>query len=520
MPPKRSKGVTFKLVQQSYEDANADEPGRSAAVMVDERELRSHLPAGSAAATRRRRERTETTADINAWASEWNTAAVARLPEEEAYMNRRNMLRAQDDDDDDDDVNVKKGAVSASKRNHEETEDVAASETESDDKLFDDQEEVEFTDDFLRELVLGGGDNDDDDANNNNNNYNYNNYDDNSDADDGDGAAGDAGGVSYPQHDVSARGAERQFTRMMREFDADARLNDAYTDDPRTYGGAGVSQYLRALEEFVVDRAGLDCDTAAPRRNRGLLQQLRTLAQHAGTDMSPSGEVHTTTVMPDRHARFVEEFRNETLEIRRAARERVLSYQKEQQQQGGGEGEGVMDGEGEEKKKSTSEGTAPARNAVIVAVGEREEEEEEEEEEAYIVRELKDKANRMDCETVVSTYSTYFNQPNVIRAAPTGKRRKGRGDAESTLLSSTQEEEEEEDDEEEVPDLYAQMLMLTRDKEETKEEKKLRKQLAKQAQRERRSKKKELRHAYKVLEVDEAKRSKESQTAKKTVHFF
>ncbi|KAH9598805.1 hypothetical protein LSM04_001782 [Trypanosoma melophagium] len=519
MPAKRSKGVTFKLVHQPYDEANTDDAGRTAAVMVDERELRRHLPTGSAAAMRRRRERNDktTTSDINAWAQEWNTTAATRVAEKEAYMNRRNMLLAQVDDadaDNDDNMNKNNGMANAnsdvagSRRKQEETND-GGSETESDDKLFDDQEEVEFTDDFLRELVLGGGDISDGDDGRDDDYGGSNGDADDSNADEG----------RYVQHDVAGRGAERQFTRMLREFEADARLNDAYTDDPRTHGGAGVSQYLRALEEFVVDRAGLDCATAAPRRHRGLLQQLRTLAQHAGTDMSPSGEVYTTTVMPERQARFVEAFRNETEEIRRAARERVLAYQQEQQQkQQQQERE-----EGEEKGASagTTDTTNTTRNAVVVVAGR--EEEEEEEEEVYIVKELKDKANRMDCETVVSTYSTYFNQPNVIRAAPRGKKRKGCGNTESTLLSSTQQRgrgSAEEEEGEEVPDLYTQMLMLTRDKEETKDEKKLRKQLAKQAQRERRSKKKELKHAYKVLEVDEAKRSKESQTAKKTVHFF
>ncbi|RNF25614.1 protein LTV1 [Trypanosoma conorhini] len=464
MPPKRAKGVTFKLVHPSYDDGDGDGDGaRGTAVMVQEQELRRHLPS---TATRRRRQRggesdEEGQAGVSDWAREWTTTAAAtscassaaqagavRLPEEDAYMNRHNFLRAQDPDD--------------------------AQDAEADDKLFADQEEVEFTDDFLRELVFGDGDEEEGSRD--------------GDGDDGDDdeLAGHDGAV-YAQHDVTRRGVDRQFARMMREFDVDARLNDAYTDDPRAHGALEVNQYLRALEEFVVDRAGVDYGTAEPRRNKGLIHQLKNMALCAGTEMGPSGELYTTTVLPDKHARFLEEFQREAEGIRQAALQRMQGRQADD----------------------------PAEDSTG---------EEEDEEEAYVLKEVRDKTNRLDCETVVSTYSTYFNQPNVIRAPAAGNRRKRHGASAAASAGTAEKvksmDEAQEEGEDAVPELVAQPLALERHKGETKEEKKLRQQLAKQVKRERRGKKRELKQAYKDLETDEAKRSKESQTAKKTVHFF
>ncbi|EKF33035.1 hypothetical protein MOQ_003104 [Trypanosoma cruzi marinkellei] len=466
MPPKRSKGVTFKLVHPSYDDAEY-EGAKNVAVMVEEQELRKHLPT---TATRRRRQRAEESdeeesATVSGWAREWATttsfasssaqAGTGRLPEEDAYMNRHNFLRAQDAEDDDDDKEEEEG--------------------EDDDKLFEDQEEVEFTDDFLREVVFGDGDEED--------------------GEEVRSAGGGAKSVTehdesvYVQHDVTKRGVDRQFTQMMREFNVDARLNDAYTDDPRAHGALGVDQYMRALEEFVVERAGVDYGTAEPRRNRGLIHQLQNMALSAGTDMGPKGELYTTTVLPDKQARFLEEYQREAEEIRQAARERMQRQQ--------------LDG--------------PVENSVdaVQAI-----QQDDDDNEVYVLREVEDKTNRLDCETVVSTYSTYYNQPNVIRAPSPGRRRRRHGDFSAAAATGTTTEDGEREDEDVVPERCTQLLVLARHKEETREEKKMRQQLAKQVQRERRDRKRELKQAYKTLEADEAKRVKESQTAKKTVHFF
>ncbi|ESL06508.1 hypothetical protein TRSC58_05817 [Trypanosoma rangeli SC58] len=482
MPPKRAKGVTFKLVHPSYDDAEHD-GAKNTAVMVEEQELRKHLPS---TATRRRRQRGDESdedepATGSNWAQEWTTttsfassapqAGTVRLPEEDAYMNKHNFLRAQDSDDADDTHG-----------------NLGEEDEEDEDKLFEDQEEVEFTDDFLRELVFGGGGDEEEE-----------------DDTDGGGGAGTVTGHDesvYVQHDVTKRGVDRQFARMMREFDVDARLNDAYTDDPRAHGALEVDQYLRALEEFVVDRAGIDYGTAEPRRNKGLIHQLKNMALSAGTEMGSSGELYTTTVLPDKQARFAEEFQRETEEIRQAAVRR-MQWQKPDGP--------VENSAGEDGEVGTRPGEA----------------ETEEDDEAYVLKEVRGKADRLDCETVVSMCSTYFNQPNVIRAPATGKRRKRHGASTSSPLAAgeggtktTPTEEAQEEDEDTVPELVTQLLTFERHKGETREEKKLRQQLAKQMQRERRGNKGELKQAYKNLEADEVKRSKESQTAKKTVHFF
>ncbi|RNF06153.1 protein LTV1 [Trypanosoma rangeli] len=477
MPPKRAKGVTFKLVHPSYDDAE-HEGAKNTAVMVEEQELRKHLPS---TATRRRRQRgdesdEDESATVSDLAREWTTTTsfassvpqggTVRLPEEDAYMNKHNFLRAQDSDDADDTHG-----------------NLGEEDEEDEDKLFADQEEVEFTDDFLRELVFGdgGGDEEEDDT-------------------DGDGGAEIVTGHDesvYVQHDVTKRGVDRQFARMMREFDVDARLNDAYTDDPRAHGALEVDQYLRALEEFVVDRAGVDYGTAEPRRNKGLIHQLKNMVLSAGTEMGPSGELYTTTVLPDRQTRFMEEFQRETEEIRQAALHR-MQWQKPDGP--------VENSAGEEGEVGTWPGETEA-----------------EDDEAYVLREVRDKANRLDCETVVSMYSTCFNQPNVIRAPATGRRRKRHGASTSSPSAAAgggTKTTPTEEDEETVPELVTQPLAFERYKGETREEKKLRQQLAKQVQRERRGKKRELKEAYKNLEADEVKRSKESQAAKKTVHFF
>ncbi|KAF8276030.1 hypothetical protein TcBrA4_0128830 [Trypanosoma cruzi] len=457
MPPKRSKGVTFKLVHPSYDDAEY-EGAKNVAIMVEEQELRKHLPT---TATRRRRQRAEESdedesATVSGWAREWATttsfasstaqADAGRLPEEDAYMNRHNFLRAQDSEDDEED----------------------------DDKLFADQEEVEFTDDFLREVVFGDGDEEDEEVRS---------------AGGGAKSATEHDGSVYVQHDVTKRGLDRQFTQMMREFNVDARLNDAYTDDPRAHGALGVDQYMRALEEFVVERAGVDYGTAEPRRNKGLIHQLQNMALSAGTDMSPEGELYTTTVLPDKQARFLEEFQREAEEIRQAARERMQRQQ--------------LDG--------------PAKNFEDAVQAT---EQDDDDHEVYVLREVEDKENRLDCETAVSAYSTYFNQPNVIRAPSPGRRRRRHGDFSAAAATETTKEDGKLEDEDVVSKRGTQLLALARHKGETREEKKMRQQLAKQVQRERRDKKRELKQAYKTLETDEAKRVKESQTAKKTVHFF
>ncbi|TPP52778.1 hypothetical protein CGC21_28265 [Leishmania donovani] len=298
-----------------------------------------------------------------------------------------------------------------------------ADEEQEEEKLFDDEVEGEVTDDFLRQL--------------------------------------------YPTHDTTQRALDRQFTEMMREFDADARLNDAYTDDPRTHGALPMDKYLTALEEFVASRAGIDVETAEPHKNKGLIQQLKYLSYHAGAFDSDARGVYMTTILPEKQQRFVEEFQKGTEEIRH-------------------------------------------------------------------------------CETAISAYSTYYNQPNVIQAprrsaqarrvkkAPVSRRggelidteaesnnshRNGDTDTSATTLPTC-----DSDSEGTAPvdrgHRAVDVVLTVRRKDETKEEKMMRRQAVKAAQRERRQAKSALKHTYKEVESEELRRSATSQAARRTVHFM
>ncbi|KPI90710.1 hypothetical protein ABL78_0146 [Leptomonas seymouri] len=480
---------------------------------------------------------------------------------------------------------------------------------DEDEKLFEDEVECEVTDDFLRQLVFGNGgvagdgDGDDDDFM----------MDDDEEAEDWDGLDQEDGemwrlltdeekaaikasrrrgtarrrkmatagggeavtrthaadGTQYPTHDVTQRAVDRQFTEMMREFNADARLNDAYTDDPRTHGALPMEKYMAALEEFVVDRAGMDVETAEPHKNKGLIQQLKYLSHHAGAFDSDGRGTYMTTLLPEKQQRFVEEFQKGSEEIRQAARKRLAQRQQaavaaalivSPSATAGTLGEAGDDASG----AAASSGRASAYEGPV-----------EEEPEEMIVLEVKPKADRLDCETAVSAYSTYYNQPNVIQAPRKSnlKRRAEKrmiGVVKGNVISSSSQAAEATDktgrgttrsstgntaatprktsgqksalhapssndddydgdhhynsDEGEVAPTNAQRALnivpTVRPKGETKEEKKLRRQAVKMAQSERRQAKSALKSLYRNVESDEVKRSATSKAARRTVHFM
>ncbi|KAG5490408.1 hypothetical protein JKF63_00528 [Porcisia hertigi] len=480
--------------------------------------------------------------------------------------------------------------------------DVVVEEEEQEEKLFDDEVECEVTDDFLRQLVFGGGGVGEGDESGSDSMVDGDDWDalDDGDAEmwrlltDEEKAAikasrqrgtarrrrvaaavdGEEGGLSrthaadgtvYPVHDTSQRALDRQFTEMMREFDADARLNDAYVDDPRTHGALPVDNYMTALEEFVAGRAGVDVETAEPHKNKGLIQQLKYLSHHVGAFDSDARGVYMTTILPEKQQRFVEEFQKGTEEIRRAARMRVTHC----------------------NAAVNAGAVAPSSDpAASPAFAPKEDSpSEEEEEEGLVVMEVKSKADRLDCETAVSAHSTYHNQPNVIQAprrsaqarrvksTPISRRdgvwaeshaegssrqRQGGTDTLPTTVakgsitspgaapsSSTggapattdsplarkgtkvvQVRESTSDSDSEGyacangAQVGSDVLLTVRRKDETKEEKKMRRQAVKIAQRERRQAKSALKHTYKEVEVEELKRSSTSQAARRTVHFM
>ncbi|CCW59647.1 unnamed protein product [Phytomonas sp. EM1] len=479
---------------------------------------------------------------------------------------------------------------------------------DDDDKLFDDEVECEVTDNFLRQLVFGtGNDAGDGDA------FSETDADAMKDKDDDDrdhegerygipqdawqlltdeekagvraaNARGAALGRSkvtpnaelgvdavtaqpYPVHNITQRAIDRQFTEMMREFDVDAQINDAYTNDPRTHGALPMDKYLGALKEFVVERAGVNYSTSEPAKNKGLIHQLELLAYRAGAfDADSRGGVYKTTLASEKKARFAEEFRRETEQIRaeaalRLSRKALAENQeveetyREQQPRRlvsfNGE-DAVSSGEALPKLSETSAEVdlCSNRNLAKVHDGTPDQDnvvtcEPEEEEEEFRIAIIKSRDKRLDCETAVSVYSTYYNQPNVIRSTTTrGKQKSKRkvlphdGDLKTSGVildsykkaSGVNESSEGGKDKEDCNSSHsgtgtlqtsaATPILTLRSKDETKEEKKMRRQAVKMAQRERRQEKSALKKAYQTVGEMEKKRANASQTAKRTVHFL
>ncbi|GET90426.1 hypothetical protein, conserved [Leishmania tarentolae] len=474
--------------------------------------------------------------------------------------------------------------------------DSAIDEEQEEERLFEDEVECEVTDDFLRQLVFGGGDGgeggecEEDDSD-------WDGLDEEDsemwrlltddekaaikaarrrgtarrrravDVADGEqrglSRTHAADGTEYPTHDTTQRALDRQFTEMMREFDADARLNDAYIDDPRTHGALPMDKYLTALEEFVANRAGIDVETAEPHKNKGLIQQLKYLSHNAGAFDSDARGVYMTTVLPEKQQRFVEEFQKETEGIRRAARMRLAT-----------------------RNASAAVGSPLDQAAAPAPPPEEHDVTTEEDKEELIVMEVKSRADRLDCETAISAYSTYYNQPNVIQAprrsaharrmkkAPAfrggceltdveaGKNASDRNGGASTsattvvkgsvirtgatpsssgssnTASSTASSSAKKGgrtvqvtepmcnaDSEGVAMANGaargvDVVLTVRRKDETKEEKMMRRQAVKAAQRERRQAKSALKNTYKAVESEELRRSATSQLARRTVHFM
>ncbi|KPA80503.1 hypothetical protein ABB37_04719 [Leptomonas pyrrhocoris] len=468
-----------------------------------------------------------------------------------------------------------------------------ADKAEAEEQLFDDAVECEVTDDFLRQLVFGNGDaaggdedggegDDDDDSMMDEEDEDWDGLDEEDGevwrllteeekaaikasrrrgtarrrkmASSGEAVAAAArthaaDGTEYPVHDVTQRAVDRQFTEMMREFNADARLNDACIDDPRTHGALPMEKYMAALEEFVMDRAGVDVETAEPHKNKGLIQQLKYLTHHAGAFDSDGQGTYMTTLLPEKQQRFVADFQKGTEEIRQAARVRVA--QRRQAAAAAALVASPSATAGASGEAGSAAAAVPARTSAELA-------EEVEEEEEMIVLEVKPKADRLDCETAVSAYSTYYNQPNVLQAPrkghPMGRgARKAVGVVKGNVISAAEaanatssdatkkapsrsaqlhaSSNDDDDgrrssgsDEDEVAATNAQrsfdVVPTVRRKDETKEEKKLRRQAVKVAQRERRQAKSALKSTYKNVEAEEVKRSATSQAARRTVHFM
>lgn len=328
----------------------------------------------------------------------------------------------------------------------------------------------------------------------------------------------------YPRHETRSRLIDRQFTEMMHEFHVDSAVNDVdNTNDPRTQGPLSVNKYLPALQEFVAERAGLNFETAELAKNKGLMQQLRLLQHREGAfDMDVrDGGIYMPAVRSQKQANFAESFAVETEAIRAAAAARAKKMAK---------GSSARREELSHETSGVGSDMIPIDTEPQTATPDKAGFE-------IVTLRPREKGKRQDCETVCSTYSTYYNQPNVIRPSTSRSRptnaaamvtesdqsRKvidksccrpnsiGSCSSGSTTALTPMESAHSSPSE-----LASQLEQVEAG---SKEERNLRRKIFKAQQRQRRQEKSELKKAYKNVESEELKKISMSTTAKKTVHF-
>ncbi|CCW67369.1 unnamed protein product [Phytomonas sp. Hart1] len=606
-----ARGTTYKLVHRSYEDQlNGESDGRGM-VWVNEADLRRNHT------TRRKGKDREDHYDYKEEGENWEDHDMVDWDDEDELelLDFPPTITTSQPPNLPGENSILHGDAGSGQRQRLEnsTPDEDEEEVADDDKLFDDEMECEVTDDFLRELVFGGVNNGgNDEAVDQTDIYDFpgamEGRGETTDPDhegmrygipqdawrlltDEEKAgvqAANARGVSfgrskivpnaalgvdaitaqpYPVHDVMQGAMNRQFAEMMREFDVDAQINDAYTDDPRTHGALHMDKYMGALKEFIVERAGVDYSTSEPAKNKGLIHQLELLAYRAGVfDTDSHGGVYTTTMTSEKKKRFAEEFRNETERIRleaalrqsrkALAEQQVIKELHPEQQPRKAVTFDMVDAvnNGDVSPKPSR---APSENDFCSNLNFEKKEDnalhsrdnaisfkpEEEEEFRIAVIKLRDK--QLDCEKAVSVFSSYLHQPNVIR--PTTNNSKPRSKDKCVIQGSepksvgvtldsdtkasglngfsegAKKRENSNSRHEETRTLHPSVTTLVptiRFKDETNEEKKMRRQAVKMAQRERRQEKSALRKAYQIVSEVEKKRATTSLAAKRTVHFL
>lgn len=442
---RKRPAVQFKVVQQSYEDKDYEQSAGPKPVLVPAASVDKRYKAklGGRQAAAAAHDEDDEDRDFLGFANGGGGTLDLNKGMPEDFTQKRNMLMA-------DDTQV------------------------GEEKLFADQVECEFDEKFIQEMMYGEGGNDDDDD------------------DEDDSALGDE---KYPRHDTSQRAIDKQFMRMMREFDADEDINDPEVSDPRAMGPLEVHQYMNALEEFIEENAGISYDTAEPLKNKGLIHQLKHMALKRGVFDSNKNGVFVTTLLPDKKARFVEEYRRETEELKALALQRAQAREQRMLQQATTGGAAAAAAEPEDEAEAEVDGMP-----------------------RFEIVEMKEK-EVMDCETVLSTYSTLYNHPNIIAAArkkvdpskvvADERRRRQKAAQELQKIQQQQHRTQASDDDgvganardDDSADGAAFLDLSERPKDESPEEKKLRRQMVKQQQRERRVQKKELRAVYKDCAV-------------------
>ena len=336
----------------------------------------------------------------------------------------------------------------------------------------------------------------------------------------------------YNVHATDGRAIDRQYQRMLREFEIDATINNFAQNnedvDPRTRGPLEIQQYVPLLQEFAEENAGYSQLSDDPLKHKGLINQLRGMTRENRVfDTDQDGE-YKISILPDKATRKRMEFRRDA----EGNKELTLKFIKQQEEA--------------RQRGLVRDVDASAEHAVLDRNGNRIKERDEELPKRF--------QQRYDCETILTTASTAFNHPNIIVVAGKKKlnmkealrraREGGFGPQKSaeantpspaaaassaalpgtlTVHSSTihadpnagkatktskdaraeSSEEEEEDDDED-------MIIIDpteRPKGESKEEKRIRKEIVKQMQREKRMQKKVLGSAYKAAEGAHAKKA-------------
>jgi hypothetical protein len=320
----------------------------------------------------------------------------------------------------------------------------------------------------------------------------------------------------YPVH-TDKRPLERQFDRMMHDFEMDEDIEE---EDPRAQGPLDIRDYAPALEQFVMDHADVSYNNPnEPIHQKGLMNQMRMFAAKNRVFDSNADGHFVVALDADKGKRMNGYFFEDKEGLKQITLQRIR--------------EGAID-----------------TTDVLCR---------DEEDEPMVAVEVKAK-DRVDCETVLTTYTNVYNHPTVIAGhnkkmkltMAAAKRAKQQHAAEmaskeerhtdpaitsagkkspamgpvkvvprvfAAAASPAAGEPDEDDLFADLPDeaLPTMMDLSTRPKDETKEEKALRRALVKEMQRERRAEKKETRMAYREAGTTHAAIDAKQKLDKKTM---
>lgn len=504
---KKSKGVSFQLVARSYEDQNyGDGPSH---VWVPTSEIMKHTQrdVGRSQASRRYKdpesdpyyfdmqgmgEADDDELGIGSTISGGRVgpdadlmAALMKKDMQEDYTNKRNMLMADDT-------------------------------REGDEDIFADAVEVEdFGQDFIQQMIYGeGGEEDEEDirlkkaaarearkklrgerGEGEDDDDEDEDYDDDDMDFDGDGdlygADEEEEEIEYPKHDTTNSVLDRQFDRMLREFEVDATLNNHEVIDPRVQGTLQVEQYAPLLEEFADDHARTNFVTDEHLQHRGLINGLRKLTRENRVFDHDEKGMFFTGALPDKATRLRQVFKDEA-ELNRENTLKLLQREED----------AII--------AKMAQGMHPSG--------------EDPDNVRKIVMDAPKKRAEFDAETILTTYSTLYNHPNVIGAKrkkldPKAALKSQQAEMRARHLAQSQQHKKEveaeacESADEEDEDAVT-LDISERPKDETAEEKKLRRALVKQLQREKRQQKKELTQAYKQVGLAQKSKAGEKKQQK------